>query len=128
MLLLPGSATGSAWNQRRVEGNEIVHDALIIPPYSSDSDTRSFSRSELSNIVAIWGAVAEDFVSFDVDVTTIPQAGINPSLYMRVMIGGDGAWYTETDVGLSGVGGAAFLVSSSWCSWCSWCSWYCCCW
>lgn len=38
--------------------------------YSTDSDFTSFSTSERTTIQSIWQRVAEDYASFDVDVTT----------------------------------------------------------
>lgn len=56
--------------------------------------------------MAIWRGVSEDYSPFDIDVTTIPQLSADPTTYMRVMVGGDGAWNG------GGAGGIAYVVSS----------------
>jgi hypothetical protein len=61
----------------------------------------SFSQ-ERQDIVAVWRAVSEDYSPFDVDVTTIPPT-VPVTNYVRVIIGGDGAWYGSPG-GLSYVG------------------------
>jgi subtilisin family serine protease len=40
------------------------------PPFDIDGDPNSFSGSELDRIEQVWQRVAEDFIPFDVDVTT----------------------------------------------------------
>lgn len=73
--------TGTRWNSN---GNTIVS-----PAYNIDSDPASFSAAELSNIYAIWRAVAEDFSPFDVDVTTEdPGDAALLGRGMRAVIGG----------------------------------------
>jgi hypothetical protein len=46
---------------------------------------------ELSNILAIWRAVAEDYAPFDVDVTTEEPVGVPLTQWVRCVIGGNGA-------------------------------------
>lgn len=83
--------------------------ALPPPPtynrYDQDGNTASFSNGEMSNIVAIWRAVAEDYAPFDVDVTTIPPpAGASMQFTSHVCIGGNG-----TEPGFSSSGGVAYV-------------------
>ena len=54
--------SGTAWNG--------TVDPVISPPFTTDSDSTTFSNSELENIQNIWRQVAEDFAPFNVDVTT----------------------------------------------------------
>lgn len=91
---------GSAWNSATGLAT------ITSPPYDTDGNPGSFSTAELSDIVAIWRSVSEDYSPFLVDVTTISQSSNNPALYTRVLIGGDGAWY-------GAAGGVAYNVSSS---------------
>jgi hypothetical protein len=57
------TTTGTAWN--------IDNGATIISPaYDIDNNTSSFSATELANIREIWERVREDFLPFNVDVTT----------------------------------------------------------
>lgn len=88
---------GTAWNAAK------GLTTITIPPYDKDNVPTSFSTAELNDVVAIWRAVSEDYSPFDVDVTTISQLGNNPATYMRVMIGGNGAWYGSA-------GGVAYVV------------------
>jgi PKD repeat protein len=43
---------------------------LVAPPFDLDGNPNIFNTNELSNIISIWSRVAEDFIPFDVDVTT----------------------------------------------------------
>ena len=81
---------------------------IITPAYDFDGDTSSFSGSELARIQRIWQRVAEDFIPFNVNVTT-QDPGIDnltndgDGRYgVRVVIGGNSNdWYT-------GGGGVAY--------------------
>lgn len=44
--------------------------AIVTPPFSVDGDSTTFSDQERRIIAAIWRSVAEDFASWDIDVTT----------------------------------------------------------
>jgi Metallo-peptidase family M12 len=49
---------------------------IVAPPYDLTGDPAVFDDKERSNILNIWNRVAEDFVAFDVDVTTqAPASG-----------------------------------------------------
>lgn len=89
---------GTVWNvAKKLE-------TITSTPYDKDGDPATFSASELSDIVAVWTAVAEDFAPFDVDVTTrdVPDAAL-VGAGVRVVIGGSSTdWY-----GLAG--GVAYL-------------------
>jgi hypothetical protein len=61
----------------------------------------------MSDIVAVWRAVAEDYAPFDVDVTTIQPASLSNTAMQyisHVCIGGDG-----TGPGFSSSGGVAYV-------------------
>ena len=99
---------GSPWNG----GAQIT-----TPPYSTDADP-AFSTTELSNIVAIWRAVAEDYSPFDIDITTeypgsegLLGNSATTGGGMRVAIGGSalGGWMVGREGGTlywEGGGGA----------------------
>ena len=57
--------TGTVWNTG--SGAAAAYDCV---PYDTDGNTGSFSPAEQSSIVRIWDRVAEDYRTFDVDVTT----------------------------------------------------------
>lgn len=63
------------------------------PAYDTDGDPSSFSDAELSDIRTIGDHVAEAFSFFNIDVTTIPPASLNNREAIRVVFGGDGAWF-----------------------------------
>jgi hypothetical protein len=58
------TTVGTYWNQR------VGIPSRTSPAYDSDGNPAQFSAAELTNIQAIWDATSEDFMPFDVDVTT----------------------------------------------------------
>ncbi|MCA9062149.1 MAG: hypothetical protein KDA96_03800 [Planctomycetaceae bacterium] len=105
------TTSGTAWNQN-FTGNANI----VTPAYNPDG-VSGFSNTELTSIQKIWQRVAEDFIAFDVNVTT--QAPATSDLIksgsgdlkwgIRVVIGGDCMdWYG------SSAGGVAYLTSFSW--------------
>lgn len=57
--------SGTAWN---VNYNNNAN--WYAPGFSQDSNYNEFTKSELEIIQSVWQRVAEDFVPFDIDVTT----------------------------------------------------------
>ncbi|NEP54369.1 MAG: hypothetical protein F6K65_38500 [Moorea sp. SIO3C2] len=100
------TTTGTKWNDN--DGNPI-----ITPAYDTDGNTSNFSTAEKETIWHIWQRVAEDFIPFDVNVTTaqpsddqLKKTGFSDAQWgIRVVIGGDGSWYQE------GTGGVAYSNS-----------------
>lgn len=101
------TTTGTQWNM-------LFGTTIVTPAYDIDNNA-SFSATELSNIREIWERVSEDYLPFDVDVTT-EDPGINKLIKsnstdtdwgVRVCIGGNNSWYTSS-IGTTGV---AFLNS-----------------
>ena len=43
---------------------------ITAPAYDLDGNPAAFNNSELSNIISMWHRVSEDYIAFDVDVTT----------------------------------------------------------
>ncbi|NEP59470.1 MAG: S8 family serine peptidase [Symploca sp. SIO2G7] len=96
--------SGTVWNSFYSNGND-----LITPPYSLDTDTSSFSTTELETITEIWQRVAEDFAPFNVDITTIEPSDFSATEAIRVVIGGSSQdWYDFA------AGGLAFVDSWRW--------------
>ncbi|GAA1109961.1 hypothetical protein GCM10009630_03730 [Kribbella jejuensis] len=56
--------TGTAWNQSPKPAT------VNITPYDTDGDPSSFGTAEQDVVHDVWARVAEDYASFDVDVTT----------------------------------------------------------
>lgn len=72
---------------------------------------RTTCSSELSDIVAVWRAVAEDFAPFDVDVTTI-RPDTFTSDHQRVMISPTEFYGAAGGVSYVGVFGVAYYQPS----------------
>ncbi|NBY00400.1 MAG: hypothetical protein EBQ87_00210, partial [Planctomycetes bacterium] len=82
------TTTGTQWN--------ITNGATIVTPaYDIDNNPASFSATELANIREIWERVSEDFLPFDVDVTT-EDPGIEA---LRNTGGSDNQWGIRTAIG-----------------------------
>lgn len=86
--------------------------APIARPFDFDGSPNTFGTTERQRIQYIWARVAEDYLQYDVDVTTedpgvaaLKNTGTG-RYGVRVVIGGDSAdWYR------SGIGGVAILNS-----------------
>lgn len=66
--------SGTAWNTyRKVK----EWDALA---YDTDGKPKTFSRDEVADVAEIWQQVVEDFIPFDVDVTTEDPGKRGPSV------------------------------------------------
>ena len=105
------TTTGTMWNSAYTGG-----DPIITPPYSFEGDS-SFSEDELSRIQYIWQRVAEDYLPFNVDVTTedpgsaalIKSSTSDTEYGVRVCIGGSSSdWYGAN------AGGVAYMYSFKW--------------
>lgn len=82
------TTTGTQWN--------INNGATIVTPaYDIDNNPSSFSATELANIREIWERVSEDFLPFDVDVTT-EDPGIEA---LRNTGGSDTQWGIRVPIG-----------------------------
>jgi PKD repeat protein len=106
--------SGTSWNSSFNTGSDFA-----TPPYDigDGSGTAAFSNTELTRIQGIWKRVAEDFMMFDVDVTTedpgveaLKKTVSTDTAYgVRVCIGGSSYdWFKQ------GAGGVAYLGSYDW--------------
>ncbi|GJM21137.1 MAG: hypothetical protein DHS20C15_10520 [Planctomycetota bacterium] len=88
------------------------HD-IVFPAYDTDGDDTNFSEGELSDIIAWWRFVSEDFAPFDVNITT-QDPGLDAILRTD---GSDTEYGTRclmtqyTDGFGEGTGGIAFLFA-----------------
>jgi hypothetical protein len=99
---MPECSPGGPINR---EADLVFSNTVACNRYDKDGNTAAFSVTEMSDIVAVWRAVAEDYAPFDVDVTTIPPPSSTSMQYIsHVCIGGDG-----TGTGFSSSGGVAYL-------------------
>jgi len=105
------TTTGTQWNTQNNGANGA---AIISPAYDIDNNPSSFSITELANIRQIWQRVSEDYLPFDVDVTTEDEGidvlrntgGSDNKWGIRVIIGG--TWQTVLPA-MGSSGGWSFL-------------------
>ncbi len=106
--------SGTTWNTSYNGGNNIV-----TPSYDLDGNALAFSDTELARIQGMWKRVAEDFMSYDVDVTTedpgvdalMKSPSTDTAYGVRVCVGGN-----SNDWFKSAAGGIAYLGSYDWSS------------
>lgn len=108
------------WNRNNRTGQGNNGNDIHAPAYDTDGDRTTFSQTELDAIYEIWQRVSEDFIPFDINVTTEeppPSAFKGGRGAARVIIstnvdeealGGTG------NVWAKGVGGIAFSASYWW--------------
>jgi Ca2+-binding RTX toxin-like protein len=85
------------------------------PAFDQDGDPTTFTAGELSSIQQVWAQVAEAYSPFDVNVTTVDPEPVTHNYAldreMRVIIGGDGSWFGQSEGGTSYTGAfASFLL------------------
>jgi hypothetical protein len=68
---------------------------IDIVGFNLEGACNQFSQRELDVIKDVWRAVAEDFVPFDIDVTTVDPGSFDDGEALRVVIGGN-AWTNST--------------------------------
>lgn len=101
------TTSGTPWNTNYNNGQDIIS-----LPYDIDNDTSSFSDTELERIQNIWARVAEDFVIYNIDVTTedpgveaLRKSSASDDYYgIRVVISPSSSWYGNA-------GGVAYVGS-----------------
>lgn len=89
-------------------------DQIITPAYDTNGDPETFTAGELAAIEEMWARVAEDFIPFDVDVTTqepgvdrLSNSGIGDTNWgQRIVIGGS-SWAGSS-------GGISYFNSFAW--------------
>ena len=79
---------------------------IVTPVFDVDGDQTTFSDTELDMITEVWYRVSEDFMPFNVNVTTIDPGTYNDFETVLVSIGGNGSWTGSP-------GGIAFLNAFS---------------
>ena len=92
---------------------DFTTNTIVTPAFDTDGNQSEFSDAELTEIQHIWQRVAEDYIPFNVDVTTefvsesllIRDTPVDPVYGMRAAIGGD---FTIIP-GLGAAGGVAYL-------------------
>lgn len=106
------TTSGTSWNSTYTANANIV-----TPPYDIDGSPSTLSSQEHANIQTVWQQVAEDYIAFDVDVTTedpgveaLQKTTTSDVNYgKRVVIGGSSMDWLGT-----AVGGIAYISSFNW--------------
>ena len=106
--------SGTIWNSNYTGGQNIV-----TPAFDLDGNTTAFSDAERERIQLIWERVSEDYIPFNVDVTTedpgaaaLTNSGGSDSEWgIRIVIGG-----SSYDWWGAGNGGLAYVGSFNWSS------------
>jgi hypothetical protein len=80
---------------------------LHAKPYDLDGNPGTFSDAELANIAEIWRRIAEDYASFEVDITTQAPATFGPTVG-RILITTDTDAYGNA-MPAQGAGGVAYV-------------------
>ena len=87
---------------------------ITSPAYDTDGNTASYSTTELAAIEDAWKRIAEDYIPFNVNVTTV-DPGIEA---LRKSGTGDTQWGIRVvitrDTENSGAGGIAYIDSFNW--------------
>ena len=101
------TTTGTQWNDN-------YGDPIVTPAYTLDSDSSSFSDTEKERIQRVWERVSEDFLPFDVNITTedpgvaaLTNSGGNDNEWGVRVVTGENTWYGSA-------GGVAYRDSFSW--------------
>ncbi len=88
------------------EANWSGRQNISSPAFSLDADRTTFSDWERQTIREVWATVAEDFASFNVDVTTVEPTDFSNGHAERVVIGGAASdWLGGGEGGVSTNGG-----------------------
>lgn len=104
--------SGTSWNTSFTGGADIV-----TPAFDFEGGASVFTDNELTTIQYVWQRVAEDYLPFNVDVTTedpgaadLAKSGSGDSAWgIRVVIGGNSSdWYGAS------AGGVAYYYSFTW--------------
>jgi hypothetical protein len=98
--------TGTAWNA----GGKPA--TVNVTPYDTDGSTSNWSTTEQDVVRDVWARVAEDYASFDVDVTTqepaaaaITRSGSSDQQYGTRVVIDPTSWYQSG----CGCGGVAYV-------------------
>jgi hypothetical protein len=96
-----GHTESNDWPAQRTDG---MTGPIVTPVFDVDNDFTTFSDEELRMIEEMWYRVSEDFMPFNVNVTTVDPGSFNDFEAVLVSIGGNGSW-------IGSPGGIAFLNS-----------------
>jgi hypothetical protein len=89
----------------------------VTSAFDLDGNSSTFNETEKEIIIETWQRVSEDFIPFDVNVTTqtptvdqLKKSGSTDTQWgIRVVIGGNGSWYSSNIYG-----GVSYIGSFDW--------------
>lgn len=111
------TTTGTSWNAAYAGGADIV-----TPAFDLDGSPATFSDAELTVIQDVWRRVAEDYASWDVDVTTedpgiekLRRTSSSDAAYgVRCVVGGSSTqWLGASAGGVAYVGSFGGVVTAT---------------
>jgi PKD repeat protein len=101
------TTTGTPWNSGRGD--------IVSAPFDLDGSPTTWSQAELDRIQYIWQRVAEDFIMYDVDVTTqdpgieaLRKTNSSDGYYGQRVVISPTNWYSTN------AGGVAYIGSFNW--------------
>lgn len=104
------TTSNTLWNSNFNGGNDIVS-----APFDLDGNPSGWSTAELDRIQYIWQRVAEDFLPYNVDVTTqdpgveaLRNSGGGDNLYGQRVVISPSNWYSTS------AGGVAYVGAYTW--------------
>lgn len=104
------TTSGTSWNSSFTAGASIVS-----APFDTDGNSANWSSAEISAMYAVWQMVSEDFVPFDVDVTTadpgveaLRKSSTSDTAFGVRLVVSPTNWYNVN------AGGVAYVGSFNW--------------
>jgi hypothetical protein len=103
---------GTIWQDQNTSdtSDDYTNAQMLMPPWSDDGDTTTFSNAERQIIIDTWSAVAEDYAPFAVNVTTVEPAqsaldrtNESDQIYGARALITDGANVIATECGCGGI-------------------------
>lgn len=93
---LPGAATSLYLDFNGDYQLNWRNSSVNTPAFDLNGDRSSFNNAERSAIQQIYSQVAEDFAPFQLNVTTVKPGSFANGVGLRVVIGGNGNWFTTS--------------------------------
>jgi len=106
------SLVGTIWQGQNTAttADDYTDAQMLMPPWSDDGDTTTFSNAERQIIIDTWSAVAEDYAPFAVNVTTeepaqsaLDRTNSGDQIYGARALITDGANVIATECGCGGI-------------------------
>lgn len=85
---------------------------ITTPAFDQDGDATTFSDAELTAMNQIWRIATEDYVPFNINVTTVAPPSFADNVALHVVIGGDASWYGGAAGGVATPGSFSNLAAN----------------